>query len=252
MKMLLFSLGILSIVLLLFWFLGCTPQKRGTSGDSFASNGRPALIVNIRNDMTLTDGYWCDVSLPTQQSQPGNARVYYTLYEGNPSFQESSPAPEQKARALILLAEAGSNWEWPNPSHSPREILRQNKEIINGSLLYRETLLLKPETDPFNQSWQTTWTQGTLSRRFRYFFQHNSVKLIMEYREPLSDSTIVDDLHQLRAFEARAEQVFTLVRLTPQDPAFANIKTLSTAPTAISRRELGKWLGDVYRRGRME
>ena len=223
----------------------CKGQQHGLNGQTFVSNGRPALAVTPADTLRLWGDGWCDAAPATRTSEQGSAKLWYALY----STDGQAPQP---GRLLVLLAEGQGKWAWPFEPGSPRELLRKEQRTEGNTTTYRETLLVSAEQDVWADAWEQRWQNGTLARRFRVFFMNRQVKLVVEYREPVDKKRplpVAMDMPLLAAFEARAEQSFSLLL---QD-AGVNIPEVSrrpeTAPKELSRRQLAVWLGEMYQRG---
>lgn len=254
-----------------------SPVRRGVAADMLASSARPALLVRPAAGFVSAGAARADIS-PDTASASGTARVYFALH-ARPGDVRSGGAPTGAIRpddpravndgkaagpALLvaLLAEAGSEYRWPLDVASGLDEVRPASGELAGFAVRAATFVLPVERDALaavSGGGQEPWRGGALVRRFTALTEMRHLKLVVEYREPLSGMpgagngarlggpAVPDNPAALAAFEARAENAFVLERPGGDWNRGEGISMPEAAPEGVGRRELARMLGILER-----
>lgn len=171
--------------------VACTPLRRGVQGDALVSQLRPPVTMRA-TALPLVSGGVLDAQLYTEVGF-ATARTHIATYG-----REDGP------RVLTAIAEARDNWQWALDL-SVRGQMHAGRVELGGREFAAATFVLGGAKDGFTQDADGLF----LVRRFARLDEFRSVKLIVEYREPVKDMNagslaFVPDEAVLAAFEDRA------------------------------------------------
>lgn len=232
-------IALLLIGAIIFIMMQRRPLQRGLNDNVFISTGRPALAVEVKAPLSVTHAGVVDI-MPEVDSGQASAKLWYALY-ADTANHITSPA-----QLLVILSETGDQWIWALDTTSGQHEVHQKAVTFDGQQGRAATFVLSATKDPWNTVMNTP-EQDFLVRRFTFLPHRRLTKLILEYREPLPQTTIpiFEDAALLAAFEKRAQASFIL-HMSPKGTP-PTIKTLGYAPTTLERRAISRFMGKVDR-----
>lgn len=212
--------------------VGCSPLQRGASGDGIASTAQPDVLITVPSMPVVVNG----AAMPLLYTDTGYdaPQVWYQLN-----------APEGKAnkvQAVTILAETPTNWEWDlNLSASPKEV--DVRMVSLGDHNFTAATYALPSVDdaftPLVVEKDGSVPETWLVRRFTRLDYFRTIKILLEYREPMpamfaKGFTLLnpEEIAALQAFGARAEKAFhvqfDLTTIEPVSSVYdvANVKTM--------------------------
>lgn len=237
--------------ILLAKYIHNDPPLRGltqSAGSSvLMSRARPLVSFKPAPNMRLIKSGWCNVSPNTHHPIGGDARVCMVLYEN------------AKGTLITTLSEAEGEWQWEAAHHTPFPVLREMKEVQGSETLHESLYVLPAERDPFRSVDRPkgpsvpTEHAACLVYRAKFLLNFRNMQVIYEYHEPIEegkDQDIAYDLPGLNDFVQRGREACAIV-LQPDQKHDCTLHRLDTMDRAFSRGLLGRWTGDMQRRGEL-
>lgn len=199
----------------------CAPLMRGMNGDNLASSARPSVEVRAASGLSLLGSGAVSPTLDTELG-PRFADAGWAFYAD----------PSRQRQLAVVLAEVPNGWQWELDLSSNFREVRRDVYVTGGAPFSGATLLLPASRDPFApllpappklKADEGEWRW--LVRRYTALYEFRSVKLQVEYREPLPAGAGEDLANALDAgeqpygpagallgeFEARARAAFAVV-----------------------------------------
>ncbi len=199
----------------------CVGVTRGMYNGSFVSTGQPQLTVSVPSMQLITSGEVIP-SVTTTNSLGGvPVRTDLAIY--------GAKRPDSgMAMAIVALSETPGPWYWDSDTTALFS-LTKGFAVIGGLDMQACTYIVRGDNDAFAPLSGAVDPDATLwlARRFAARVEIDRDKLTLEYREPLPrhispkvtrmGELSFADADAVRAFEKRAEEVFTVSRVRSTD-----------------------------------
>lgn len=235
------SIRLLLCSTLLLLVFACTPLRRGFEGTTLISPAQPPLSVNV--DMPL---------LASGQIEP------YLYTDRGFQFPETLVAVygtnAASPMAISVLSVTPNNlWTWDPLSFSTPDRPISSTVAFGGENFDGSLHIINGEKDPFAQLFAADESARAklnwIAQRYACRQQFDHVKIILEYREPLSETLAaaiggLQDVpvynQEVQAFQARAAKVFG-VQFAYAGPTVARAPYIKS----LNARTLGTFLGSM-------
>lgn len=197
---------------------GCTSAlQRGMQDSTYVSTARPALAIKAV-DMPLITGGEVSINLDGVGAIGGlPLNAWVAVYgKGDP----------QSPIAIVGLAEIARGWYWDSDGQRPFSV-DKGVEMFNNDGFAACTYIVDSKRDAFSavagltdESKPMRWLVRGYAARYNF----NETKVILEYREPLpanladQQALTQNQTDQLKAFEQRANAVFSVASATEKMP----------------------------------
>ncbi len=177
------------------------PLTRGVHGPDVFSSSRPPMTVSCSLPVLAS---FQGRPLITTEASPTDPETWGVVYGGDGRL------------AIAAMAEAPQGWEWRFPPQvvggRRAEDVRLDTRVFSG-----QTLLVPARKDPFSR---LAFEGGIpdvcwLTRQFTQLEDFQTFKVILEYRELLTEDPLESPLdgRELAAFEQRAREAFSVTGL---------------------------------------
>lgn len=200
----------LSLLVFVTLATGCVSLQRGTAGDGLTSTSQPDVYITTPNLTVVT-------------SAAANPNLYTSIgYRAVQMWYQLS-APQSKAnegQAVTIIAKVPQGWEWE------LDLSANLHEVATGTTTFDDrqfstaSYILEADDNAFTEMVKEkdgSAPEKWLARRYTRLDYFRTVKLVMEYREPLPDifNNGFDLMDQaqvtaLNDFATRADKVFTV------------------------------------------
>ncbi len=201
---------ILSLLFVLVLATGCASLQRGTAGDGLTSTSQPDVYITTP-DLTVV------------ASAAANPNLYTSIgYRGVQMWYQLS-APKGKineAQAVTIISKVPNGWEWELDLSASLNDVSTGTVTLGDRKFTVATYILEADDNAFTEmvkEKEGSAPEKWLARRFTRLDYFRTVKLVMDYREPLPaifdngfDLMNEEQVKILNEFAARAEKVFNV------------------------------------------
>lgn len=199
---------LVSLLFIVALATGCASLQRGTAGDGLTSTSQPDVFISTPDLTVVTSG-------------AANPNLYTSVGYRPVQMWYQLSAPQGKAnnaQAISIIAKTPQNWEWELDLSASINDVAQGTADLDGYTFTVSTYILDADKNAFttfveekNGSSPEKW----LARRFTRLDYFRTIKVVMDYREPLPaifengfDLMNDEQVKELNAFAARAEKIF--------------------------------------------
>ncbi|MFI3271327.1 MAG: DUF4851 domain-containing protein [Pseudomonadota bacterium] len=201
---------LLSLLFIVTFATGCASLQRGTAGDGLISTSQPDVYITTP-DLTVVTSATANPNLYTSLGYRG-VQMWYQLSAPNGKANE--------AQAVTIISKTPQGWEWELDVSASINDVSKGTMTLGDRKFTVSTYILDADDNAFTdmvKEKEGSVPEKWLARRITRLDYFRTVKLVMDYREPLPaifdngfDLMNGEQVKVLNEFAARAEKVFTV------------------------------------------